>query len=111
MGAARHHGPGRRLDVALGGRLCPGVGAPYGCGRTRLRGHDRRGPRCAASRWSGGRHVAIAMGLGRQVTFWIATCVVIILVMWLLRGILLPFVAGMALAYLFNPLANRLERL
>ncbi len=31
--------------------------------------------------------------------------------MWLLREILLPFVAGMALAYLFNPLANRLERL
>jgi predicted PurR-regulated permease PerM len=55
--------------------------------------------------------VAIAMGLGRQVTFWIAACVVIILLMWLLRGILLPFVAGMALAYLFNPLANRLERL
>jgi predicted PurR-regulated permease PerM len=55
--------------------------------------------------------VAIAVGLGRQLTFWIATCVVIILMMWLLREILLPFVAGMALAYLFNPLANRLERL
>jgi predicted PurR-regulated permease PerM len=30
---------------------------------------------------------------------------------WLLHEILLPFVAGMALAYLFNPLAARLERL
>jgi predicted PurR-regulated permease PerM len=55
--------------------------------------------------------VAIAIGLGRQVTFWIAACVAIVLVMWLLREILLPFVSGMALAYLFNPLANRLERL
>ena len=53
----------------------------------------------------------MAVGLGRQLTFWIATCVVIVLAMWLLREILLPFVAGMALAYLFNPLANRLERL
>jgi predicted PurR-regulated permease PerM len=59
----------------------------------------------------GRRRVAIAIGLGRQVTFWIATFVVIVLVMWLLSGILLPFVAGTALAYLFNPLANRLERL
>ena len=31
--------------------------------------------------------------------------------LWLLSDILLPFVAGMALAYLLNPLANRLERL
>src|SRR5262245_43636798 len=59
----------------------------------------------------GRRTVAMAVGLGRQLTFWIATCVVIVLAMWLLREILLPFVAGMALAYLFNPLANRLERL
>jgi predicted PurR-regulated permease PerM len=55
--------------------------------------------------------VAIANGLGRQVVFWVAACVAIVLVLWLLREILLPFVAGMALAYLFNPLANRLERL
>jgi predicted PurR-regulated permease PerM len=41
--------------------------------------------------------------------FWIATCAVIAAVV-LLREILLPFVAGMVLAYLFNPLANRLER-
>ncbi len=29
----------------------------------------------------------------------------------LLHEVLLPFVAGMVLAYLFDPLANRLERL
>ena len=34
-----------------------------------------------------------------------------VLVLYVLREILLPFVAGMALAYLLDPLANRLERL
>ena len=31
--------------------------------------------------------------------------------MWLLGDVLLPFVAGMAIAYLCNPLTNRLERM
>ena len=31
--------------------------------------------------------------------------------LWLLSDVLLPFVAGMALAYLLDPLADRLERL
>jgi predicted PurR-regulated permease PerM len=44
-------------------------------------------------------------------TFWVATFVAFVVTIWLLHEILLPFVAGMALAYLFNPLANRLERL
>jgi predicted PurR-regulated permease PerM len=43
--------------------------------------------------------------------FWIATCAAVIAAVVLLREILLPFVAGLVLAYLFNPLANRLERL
>ena len=47
----------------------------------------------------------------RQVWFWLATAIAIGLALWLLHGILLPFVAGMALAYLLDPLANRLERL
>jgi hypothetical protein len=49
------------------------------------------------------------MNLTRPIMFWIATCAVIAAVV-LLREILLPFVAGIVLAYLFNPLANRLER-
>jgi predicted PurR-regulated permease PerM len=36
---------------------------------------------------------------------------VIAAALWLLHGILLPFVAGTALAYLLDPIANRLERL
>src|SRR5436305_1756839 len=53
---------------------------------------------------------ARGMTLTRQMTFWVLTFVVGVLVLYVLREILLPFVAGMALAYLFHPLANRLER-
>ncbi len=51
------------------------------------------------------------MSFERQLTFWIATFVVVVLLLWLLSDILLPFIAGTALAYLLNPLTNRLERL
>jgi predicted PurR-regulated permease PerM len=51
------------------------------------------------------------MNLTRQMTFWGLTLVIFVLLLWLLRGILLPFVAGMAIAYLLDPVANRLERL
>jgi predicted PurR-regulated permease PerM len=55
--------------------------------------------------------VAVALGLERQVAFWIAALIAVIGAIWLLHEILLPFVAGAVLAYLFNPLAYRLERL
>ena len=51
------------------------------------------------------------MSLQRQITFWLAALAVLIVAMWLLGEVLLPFVAGLALAYLLNPLTNRLERL
>ena len=47
------------------------------------------------------------MTLTRQMTFWVLTLVVGLLVLYVLREILLPFVAGMALAYLLDPLATR----
>jgi predicted PurR-regulated permease PerM len=50
------------------------------------------------------------MSLTRQVTFWAITIAVFVLTLWLLHEVLLPFVAGLALAYLLNPLANRIER-
>lgn len=50
------------------------------------------------------------MSLTRQMAFWVLTFIVAVAALWVLRGILLPFVAGMALAYFLNPLANRLER-
>src|SRR5262249_44477257 len=44
-----------------------------------------------------------------QVLFWLTAFVIFILVLWLLREILLPFVAGMALAYLLDPVVKRIE--
>lgn len=51
------------------------------------------------------------MTLQRQALFWLGALAALILFLWLFSGILLPFVAGLALAYLLDPLADRLERL
>jgi len=51
------------------------------------------------------------MTLRRQVVFWVAALAAVVAFVLLLHGILLPFVAGMVLAYLLDPLANQLERL
>jgi len=41
--------------------------------------------------------------------FWLAIFAIIVLLLWLLRDILLPFVAGLAIAYLLAPVTDRLE--
>jgi predicted PurR-regulated permease PerM len=51
------------------------------------------------------------MAFERQVMFWVAAVVVLAAVLRLLAGILLPFVAGLALAFLLNPLTSRVERM
>jgi predicted PurR-regulated permease PerM len=51
-----------------------------------------------------------SMFLQRQVPFWVGALLLFVLLLWLLSDILLPFVAGLAIAYLLNPLADRLER-
>jgi predicted PurR-regulated permease PerM len=48
--------------------------------------------------------------LGRQIVFWVAAAVGFLLLLRLFEGILLPFVGGMFLAYLLNPIARWLER-
>jgi predicted PurR-regulated permease PerM len=50
------------------------------------------------------------MTLRNQVLIWTTFLVVLILLLWLFRGILLPFVVGAALAYLLNPLVNQLQK-
>ncbi len=50
------------------------------------------------------------MRIERQIAFWVAALLVFGGLLWLLHHILLPFVAGAALAYLLDPLANRLTR-
>ena len=46
----------------------------------------------------------------RHATFWFATLTVCALALYVLRDVLLPFVAGFALAYLLDPVADRLQR-
>src|SRR6476660_5500313 len=47
----------------------------------------------------------------RHFLFWLVVLVLVVLALWLLSEILLPFVAGLAIAYLLTPLTDRLERL
>jgi predicted PurR-regulated permease PerM len=51
------------------------------------------------------------MNLARPVTFWIATLAIGLTVLAVLRDIMFPFVAGTALAYLLDPVVDRLERI
>jgi len=53
----------------------------------------------------------IVMIAQRQVVFWLVALVLLVAGLYVLRDMLLPFVAGLALAYLLDPLADRLERL
>ncbi len=46
----------------------------------------------------------------RQIVFWLAALAVFIVMLWLLADILLPFIAGLFIAYLLTPLTDRLER-
>lgn len=48
--------------------------------------------------------------LRRQVIFWLLVLAVFVAFLWLFSTILLPFVAGMALAYFLDPVADWLER-
>lgn len=51
------------------------------------------------------------MTFQRQIIFWVISLVVLVFVLWLLKGILLPFIAGMVLAYFLDPVADNLERI
>ncbi|MFZ0494493.1 MAG: AI-2E family transporter [Methylocella sp.] len=46
-----------------------------------------------------------------QIGFWISAFLLLVLMLWLFSGVLLPFAAAVALGYLFDPVADRLERL
>jgi predicted PurR-regulated permease PerM len=46
----------------------------------------------------------------RRLLFWMLALIVFVFLLWLLSEILLPFVAGLALAYLQVPLADKMER-
>lgn len=45
----------------------------------------------------------------RQTTIWIVGIVIMLVFLFVLRGILLPFIAGLALAYFLDPIADWME--
>jgi predicted PurR-regulated permease PerM len=52
----------------------------------------------------------MAAAFRRQIRFWIIAAVGLALFIYLFSSILLPFVAGMVLAYFLDPVADRLQR-
>lgn len=56
-------------------------------------------------------HPVPAARFERQLWFWLAGLVLLVLALWLLSEILLPFVVGLGIAYLLTPIVDRLERL
>jgi predicted PurR-regulated permease PerM len=52
----------------------------------------------------------VASAFRRQIRFWLITAALLGLFIYLFSDILLPFVAGMVLAYFLDPIADRLER-
>ncbi len=68
--------------------------------------------KAARSRTDGGAaRPDMSVTLRRQALFWGAAAVALIIFLYVFSGILLPFVAGMALAYFLDPVADRLQRL
>ena len=59
----------------------------------------------------GAAQAAAPVAWGRQMLFWGAAAIVLVAFLYVFSGILLPFVAGMALAYFLDPVADRLQRL
>jgi predicted PurR-regulated permease PerM len=52
----------------------------------------------------------MSMNSGQRVRFWLIGGTAFLVLLYMLRGVMLPFVAGMAVAYFLDPLADRLER-
>lgn len=52
----------------------------------------------------------LAVAFRRQILFWLAGAAILGLFLYTFSNILLPFVAGMALAYFLDPVADRLQR-
>jgi predicted PurR-regulated permease PerM len=53
----------------------------------------------------------MALPVRDQIKYWSATAVAVLVVLWFLGDVLLPFVLGGAIAYFLDPVADRLERM
>lgn len=49
------------------------------------------------------------MNASRQIRFWLVGAVVFLVAVYVLKSVLLPFLLGMAIAYFFDPVCDRLE--
>lgn len=54
---------------------------------------------------------AVATALRRQIVFWVVASIGFVLFLYVFSSILLPFFAGMILAYFLDPVADRLQRI
>ena len=54
---------------------------------------------------------AAVISVERQVAFWVAAGILLLIALWLLSEILLPFIVGLAIAFLLTPITDRLERM
>lgn len=52
----------------------------------------------------------IALRADRQVAFWLVAAAALLVLLWMLGDVVLPFVLGAVIAYFLNPLADRLGR-
>ncbi len=50
------------------------------------------------------------LSAGKQALIWGTVALVFVLVLWGLGDVLMPFLLGMGIAYLLDPVADRLER-
>lgn len=53
----------------------------------------------------------MALSITEQTKYWGIGLVVAIFALWLLNGVLLPFLTGMAIAYFLDPIADRLQKM
>lgn len=51
----------------------------------------------------------MALSANEQVRYWSIGAAVLLLAMWMMGNVLLPFITGMAIAYFLDPIADRLE--
>jgi predicted PurR-regulated permease PerM len=51
------------------------------------------------------------MSFQRQIYFWLGALALFVLLVWLLQGMLFPFIGGLTIAYFLDPIAHRLDRI
>lgn len=71
---------------------------------------DQDPQRQAAEGEESGSRSIVRVPTASQLRFWLILLVITLICVYLLRSVLLPFVAGMAVAYLLDPVCDRLER-